>query len=326
MTDAAVIGIIPARAGFTISRRPARRARRDHPRSRGVYFIFGSFRWFGGGSSPLARGLQLCTQPYILTRGIIPARAGFTNTDTGPEWNPADHPRSRGVYPGPIGGAGAPRGSSPLARGLRPPHQGQGPVLGIIPARAGFTPSAPGPGPRPRDHPRSRGVYGISAAERRWVAGSSPLARGLPQRRGGQVRPDRIIPARAGFTQGQRGDPAPHRDHPRSRGVYCAQTDAHQPTKDHPRSRGVYGPCLYGGHCSRGSSPLARGLPPRRSRVLGRGGIIPARAGFTIAVRSSATGRADHPRSRGVYNQGTSLGGGALGSSPLARGLQWAAG
>ena len=53
------------------------------------------------------------------------------------------------------------RGSSPLARGLRSLglHEcGEG---GIIPARAGFTAVIAGAGIFLRDHPRSRGVYGV---------------------------------------------------------------------------------------------------------------------------------------------------------------------
>ena len=50
-------------------------------------------------------------------------------------------------------------GSSPLARGLRPPLSGAGNEGGIIPARAGFTPSSAGAARLPTDHPRSRGVY-----------------------------------------------------------------------------------------------------------------------------------------------------------------------
>ena len=153
-------------------------------------------------------------------------------------------------------------GSSPLARGLRCRHSSILLTVRIIPARAGFTTSAPltsAPGsdhPRSRgvyvlpplaaiigvmDHPRSRGVYGGLFTPGRRKAGSSPLARGL--RLGhhliGIAR--RIIPARAGFT---RLFPSLLRD-----------------IKDHPRSRGVY-----------------RQRPPRTPQDRR---IIPARAGFT---------------------------------------------
>ena len=90
---------------------------------------------------------------------------------------------------------------------------------------------------------------------------------------------------------------------------------------DHPRSRGVYQRGEHGSGDDRGSSPLARGL--RRHRHAGgcRGGIIPARAGFTRSG-SGARGRpTDHPRSRGVYVFVFCSYVCSTGSSPLARGL-----
>ena len=175
-------GIIPARAGFTLSTSACWRGRGDHPRSRGVY--------------PRVVGLD------PMGRWIIPARAGFTRA--APYWcrTLPDHPRSRGVYtaaPQDNDGAG---GSSPLARGLpgaehRPAGGGR-----IIPARAGFTPRSAPTAEGGRDHPRSRGVYAASAETRRSSAGSSPLARGLHRLPGVAGQHPRIIPARAGFTLG----------------------------------------------------------------------------------------------------------------------------
>ena len=71
-------GIIPARAGFTKFRVSGMRKKGDHPRSRGVYVRHGHIGCVSGGSSPLARGLQLRQQPATIRRRIIPARAGFT--------------------------------------------------------------------------------------------------------------------------------------------------------------------------------------------------------------------------------------------------------
>ena len=113
-------------------------------------------------------------------------------------------------------------GSSPLARGLpgRPTYTIR--IIGIIPARAGFTESCGSGVHYAEDHPRSRGVYDSSALPTATAAGSSPLARGLLVNNVGNGGTDRIIPARAGFTY-------PHAriivipvDHPRSRGVYAA--------------------------------------------------------------------------------------------------------
>ena len=79
---------------------------------------------------------------------------------------------------------------------------------------------------------------------------------------------------------------------------------------------------VIGSSSHSGSSPLARGL--RRHPLLHRRlpGIIPARAGFTMASWRPACQRADHPRSRGVYGRQRRRANAARGSSPLARGLQ----
>ena len=111
----------------------------DHPRSRGVYASFGAARADDGGSSPLARGLQVVGGDNRVWERIIPARAGFTQTgvtDCSGFW---DHPRSRGVYPFSRAFLMTMRGSSPLARGLREVIARQGVENRIIPARAGFT-------------------------------------------------------------------------------------------------------------------------------------------------------------------------------------------
>ena len=193
-------GIIPARAGFTrtTTRSPTRyrdhprsrgvylclssgvracrgssplarglqpvglRYSRDHPRSRGVYYekLVPDSRYCG--SSPLARGLHCVDQCLEIHCGIIPARAGFTPAGSWPRVRAPDHPRSRGVYFRFLASRCFFRGSSPLARGLRRRRDHLGHLLGIIPARAGFTlRSRSHPGPR-TDHPRSRGVYELN--------------------------------------------------------------------------------------------------------------------------------------------------------------------
>ena len=173
----------------------------DHPRSRGVY---GRSRWGrlpAHGSSPLARGLQHYYYCSGERHGIIPARAGFTNTAGSIMKWVTDHPRSRGVYVGPARAQAASGGSSPLARGLPGPCRSSASRTRIIPARAGFTAKSKRWGAPTKDHPRSRGVYGRGRADRWGMRGSSPLARGL-------LLPGRIlrftpgiIPARAGFTR-----------------------------------------------------------------------------------------------------------------------------
>ena len=294
--------IIPARAGFTAPADPGTPIDPDHPRSRGVYHEFrGLFGWKNG-SSPLARGLPVFTLTVLFCSGIIPARAGFTlGFEIALELF-EDHPRSRGVYVprGPQEGVLA--GSSPLARGLHergpaPRHglriiparagftlgrQGEGHMLRwIIPARAGFTGRRPARRVPPRDHPRSRGVYGVHVIVLPLTEGSSPLARGLLAdglRVGCRLG---IIPARAGFTHTH----------------YCRLLLG----PDHPRSRGVYQDVLIRRYPTSGSSPLARGLPEQHLEQSSRRRIIPARAGFTILRDEDGVISEDHPRSRGVY-------------------------
>ena len=317
-------------------------ARRDHPRSRGVYDKPLTTDISQVGSSPLARGLQELLEHVVLGRGIIPARAGFTESHAHFVIAARDHPRSRGVYAlrhrhAPLG-----QGSSPLARGL-PIRVQATPVRDrIIPARAGFTACNEWTDMRRADHPRSRGVYHFPKPLTLPERGSSPLARGL--RTPPCVRPDTRT------------------DHPRSRGVYTALRIAlgrwpgSSPLargllsigfssrrgsgiiparagftsgsgggalmpRDHPRSRGVY---LFRAPVSPlrfGSSPLARGLRTTGFTKTLCERIIPARAGFTFSKSTIITGVSDHPRSRGVYVLGPDVGSLSMGSSPLARGL-----
>ena len=172
----------------------------DHPRSRGVYMTVSPTRSTHGGSSPLARGLRVAVDDQGPRAGIIPARAGFTSGPALPVVGAADHPRSRGVYEV-VYGLGEPvRGSSPLARGLRPRVPALGQPCRIIPARAGFTQRSQEHRPASPDHPRSRGVYAVRHRHAPLGQGSSPLARGLLAVTVAVMRSGRIIPARAGFT------------------------------------------------------------------------------------------------------------------------------
>ena len=70
-----------------------------------------------------------------------------------------------------------------------------------------------------------------------------------------------------------------------------------------------------------GSSPLARGLLLTGLKSGQEDRIIPARAGFTLALTLTLWLSWDHPRSRGVYHPNKSPTPLLSGSSPLARGL-----
>ena len=111
-----------------------------------------------------------------------------------------------------------------------------------------------------------------------------------------------IIPARAGFTSSTKR--------------------TGRRTGDHPRSRGVYTPLTASNVVCMGSSPLARGLLVCECLADECWGIIPARAGFTSRPPTRRKPHPDHPRSRGVYEQGLPAQLSLDGSSPLARGLR----
>ena len=295
-------GIIPARAGFTVPPNSPGREDRDHPRSRGVYGASRTGTSAASGSSPLARGLRGLALPPVRYGRIIPARAGFTTPSSCPKRLKQDHPRSRGVYDIRLMHTTGNGGSSPLARGLRPSQGRRVHRQWIIPARAGFTGSPPLRRRNNEDHPRSRGVYSHAQLVGTSCSGSSPLARGLQIETMVLSHHFGIIPARAGFTPGKRRDRYHILDHPRSRGVYLMPYGAPS--------------------ASEGSSPLARGLLMAASTYSVLGGIIPARAGFTVPSSCQLNSSRDHPRSRGVYSAARRRPRCAEGSSPLARGLR----
>ena len=246
------------------------------------------------GSSPLARGLHGRTDRLGDPARIIPARAGFTTSGgvwAGRGW---DHPRSRGVYPHVTAYGLRTGGSSPLARGLRPPVEPVQVGQGIIPARAGFTRPDSSSGPRCWDHPRSRGVYWRRLVRANFIAGSSPLARGLPPTapsaapcgwdnpRSRGVYHQGSSPLARGLRRALRPAPAQPGIIPARAGFTRLQDQQDRRARDHPRSRGVYRGAFIRQADSVGSSPLARGLRCGPDSRCPRRRIIPARAGFTL--------------------------------------------
>ena len=152
-------------------------------------------------------------------------------------------------------------GSSPHTRGLRVRNMRTTISMGIIPAHAGFTPFPRGEGGKLRDHPRTRGVYGIRNCRTGTLMGSSPHTRGLLRKLSPDNSVDRIIPAHAGFTSRTFPERFLDEDHPRTRGVYVSRSGVH--------AGGV------------GSSPHTRGLHGGQHGETLAERIIPAHAGFT---------------------------------------------
>ena len=255
-----------------------------------------------GGSSPLARGTPGGGGSGVRLRRFIPARAGNTPIPVVMAVWISVHPRSRGEHNGGRSGVRTRTGSSPLARGTRPPGRILRPRHRFIPARAGNTPACATGGPRSPVHPRSRGEHPPVGDVGPALVGSSPLARGTPTRRLPPPARDRFIPARAGNTSAE----------------YCRQSGV----PVHPRSRGEHGRGTRRRATCRGSSPLARGTPARAGGAAGAGRFIPARAGNTPARDQRVEDRSVHPRSRGEHSPVAPRAEDLIGSSPLARGTR----
>ena len=135
-------GIIPAHAGFTILSWIAGGGLRDHPRTRGVYTGIFGVKPPVTGSSPHTRGLHLSSSANPFVGRIIPAHAGFTPPKYWNGYTSEDHPRTRGVYRRALLMTALTVGSSPHTRGLRGAVASILSKRRIIPAHAGFTPSA----------------------------------------------------------------------------------------------------------------------------------------------------------------------------------------
>ena len=213
------------------------------------------------GSSPHARGARSVVLGAYSIAGIIPACAGSTSWYPGKVSFFKDHPRMRGEHWQAARHRTPCRGSSPHARGAPALRSFRGVTLGIIPACAGSTHLPKKAASRTRDHPRMRGEHTASSSRPSGATGSSPHARGAPQRTSGRQGRRGIIPACAGSTS-----------RPPRRGTRAG---------DHPRMRGEHPKVLKDPHKSKGSSPHARGAPGSRILLGGACGIIPACAGST---------------------------------------------
>ena len=107
--------LISARAGNTVQAPEAPTGRTNHPRSHGEHLPRPRAARSRMGSS--ARGTLGTATPTDPTSGLIPARAGNTNSTVPLTRNPAAHPRSRGEHKNRGFATKPPTGSSPLARG-----------------------------------------------------------------------------------------------------------------------------------------------------------------------------------------------------------------
>ena len=252
------------------------------------------------GSSPLARGTRGGKRYWILRRGLIPARAGNTEEHEYPNDSFWAHPRSRGEHRVVVIAEPNDSGSSPLARGTLSVGERHVRFAGLIPARAGntggFVMSAAGLWA----HPRSRGEHLAGVGLGALLMGSSPLARGTQVSLPNFLEQFGLIPARAGNTILRLTSGSTERAHPRSRGEHATSTGSES--------------------TAAGSSPLARGTHATALQFGSSAGLIPARAGNTMAISRVRVFLGAHPRSRGEHHDSVSFRFGVRGSSPLARG------
>ena len=135
-------------------------------------------------------------------RGIIPAYAGNTSTDTTYSSPDRDHPRVCGEHiRNAAQSAARGGGSSPRMRGTRPFDRVRAFDRGIIPAYAGNTSGEAKNVLMASDHPRVCGEHAGSLASNVGAKGSSPRMRGtLAVERDLHDRTG-IIPAYAGNTK-----------------------------------------------------------------------------------------------------------------------------
>ena len=170
-------------------------------------------------------------------------------------------------------------GSSPRARGT-------GVVFGLRVTPTRFIPARAGNGSRAAAldilravHPRARGERTGFVHPVRFVAGSSPRARGTAEEHWRLAPGTRFIPARAGngHTRGMPSGSLPV--HPRARGE-----------RSTTRGRAVY---------FRGSSPRARGTAMAAYREAEKERFIPARAGNGSGTPTTQPTETVHPRARG---------------------------
>ena len=240
LRSTAHVGIIPAYAGNTRSRRRARTVSWDHPRVCGEHRSGVAYALDELGSSPRMRGTRCYGVVRSLSPGIIPAYAGNTSTRPLSPSCRRDHPRVCGEHIGRERFRAIGAGSSPRMRGtlrvICPPFC----VCGIIPAYAGNTERYWPPMTCGGDHPRVCGEHLIWSATHSLVLGSSPRMRGTRPVRRPRFRSRGIIPAYAGNTSLHRSD-TNTRDHPRVCGehVSCARAAA-STAGSSPRMRGTH--------------------------------------------------------------------------------------
>ena len=149
--------ITPAHAGKTHSYTDARRRRVNHPRACGENTEKIGQKTGPKGSPPRMRGKQCKTPAEVWEQRITPAHAGKTYTIGTKGTRKQDHPRACGENAPTLTLFSSMKGSPPRMRGkpwdsVQPERR-----VGITPAHAGKTVTAPPFKSSSRDHPRACG-------------------------------------------------------------------------------------------------------------------------------------------------------------------------
>ena len=211
--------LIPARAGKTAAARCTRACGGAHPRACGENDVSEVMATDLEGSSPRVRGKL---------SGRLPAAASAVA-----------HPRACGENAAPPPLDQAEVGSSPRVRGKRESVRAPVRSRGLIPARAGKTPSTrPGPGLRAA-HPRACGENGPELPRRGGPEGSSPRVRGKRTASPAPSRTPEAHPRACGENEAQRTiAELSDGSSPRVRGKPLALPGLPVPSRAHPRACG----------------------------------------------------------------------------------------
>ena len=194
-------GIIPACAGSTLLELQNLLLYGDHPRMCGEHIEPTWYAVAVSGSSPHVRGALQPLGAKALVRGIIPACAGSTRSESCCPRRQRDHPRMCGEHESWFEYTAKTTGSSPHVRGAPHAQLAHAVLLGIIPACAGSTEWKMGHWPYDRDHPRMCGEHKLNDRIRIGVQGSSPHVRGARTHPFQRLAQAGIISACAGSTR-----------------------------------------------------------------------------------------------------------------------------
>ena len=170
--------IIPAHAGNSPGRSPARPRMPDHPRACGELSSDVLIALAAIGSSPRMRGTPHRSFRLLLRFRIIPAHAGNSWSDSSTRRCPSDHPRACGELTTLRRWLRDSIGSSPRMRGTLKHESAPPDERRIIPAHAGNSRRETWQHARWPDHPRACGELIKDTATELGQFGSSPRMRG----------------------------------------------------------------------------------------------------------------------------------------------------